>query len=210
MVLHIPISEAKVFTTKERAPYLICIEVFRPYEELLELDREPELKRRILRANSLNYNEQRFTDELNGPISVNSDGVTDLLKSFANNRGSDDGVMKMQSRFSSFTGNPSQLHYDGVFMNIDPRATTIGVVYGNKEEEDEETDENMIQNNTAFKENFKDQAKRIRSRSPFGKLKTWDMVRVIVKSGDDLRQEQLAMQLISFFLQIFQNKKLDI
>jgi hypothetical protein len=32
-VLHIPVSEAKVFTTKERAPFMICLEVFNPYKE---------------------------------------------------------------------------------------------------------------------------------------------------------------------------------
>jgi len=31
-VLHIPIDEVHVFQTKERAPYLICIEVYRPDE----------------------------------------------------------------------------------------------------------------------------------------------------------------------------------
>jgi len=32
VVLHIKVMEAKVFVTKERAPFLICIEVFRPEE----------------------------------------------------------------------------------------------------------------------------------------------------------------------------------
>ena len=31
-VLHIKVTEAKVFVTKERAPFLICVEVFRPEE----------------------------------------------------------------------------------------------------------------------------------------------------------------------------------
>ena len=31
-VLHIPPQESRVFVTKERAPYLICVEVFRPEE----------------------------------------------------------------------------------------------------------------------------------------------------------------------------------
>lgn len=31
-VLHINVMEAKVFVTKERAPFLVCIEVFRPEE----------------------------------------------------------------------------------------------------------------------------------------------------------------------------------
>ena len=31
-VLHIPISEIKVFQTKERSPFVICLEVYRPDE----------------------------------------------------------------------------------------------------------------------------------------------------------------------------------
>ncbi len=34
-------------------------------------------------------------------------------------------------------------------------------------------------------------------------METWKIVKVIVKSGDDLRQEQFAMQLISQMKQIF-------
>jgi len=37
------------------------------------------------------------------------------------------------------------------------------------------------------------QEKRIREASKYGHLKTWRLVRVIVKSGDDLRSEQFAM-----------------
>jgi len=35
-------------------------------------------------------------------------------------------------------------------------------------------------------------------------------LRIIVKSNDDVRQEQFAMQLISQFEQIFKLKKLDL
>ena len=31
-MLHIPPNEARVFETKERAPYMICIEIYRPEE----------------------------------------------------------------------------------------------------------------------------------------------------------------------------------
>ncbi|CAI2382541.1 unnamed protein product [Moneuplotes crassus] len=54
------------------------------------------------------------------------------------------------------------------------------------------------------------QEKRIRKQSIFGHLKTWKLLRLIVKSGDDLRQEQFAMQLISQIDQIFKRKKLNI
>ena len=33
--------------------------------------------------------------------------------------------------------------------------------------------------------------------SPFGYLKSWRLFRLIVKSCDDVRQEQFAMQIIS-------------
>jgi phosphatidylinositol 4-kinase len=61
-----------------------------------------------------------------------------------------------------------------------------------------------------FKETASKQAKRIRASSPFGSLTSWRIVRLIVKSGDDLRQEQLAMQLISLCKQIFEAAQLDL
>ena len=59
-------------------------------------------------------------------------------------------------------------------------------------------------------ETAEEQERRIRRQSIFGHLKTWKLLRIIVKSGDDLRQEQFAMQLISQIDQIFKKKKLNI
>jgi len=63
---------------------------------------------------------------------------------------------------------------------------------------------------SVFKETAKEQESRIRKNSPFGNLLTWKLFRVIVKSNDDVRQEQFAIQLISQFDQIFKKKKLDL
>ena len=43
----------------------------------------------------------------------------------------------------------------------------------------------------------------MRAHSRFGYLKTWRVFRFIVKSGDDLRQEQFAMQMIQVINEIF-------
>ncbi len=51
--------------------------------------------------------------------------------------------------------------------------------------------------NNIFLETSIEQEARVRQNSPFGHLKTWRLIRVIVKSNDDVRQEQFAMQLIS-------------
>jgi phosphatidylinositol kinase/protein kinase (PI-3 family) len=68
----------------------------------------------------------------------------------------------------------------------------------------------VINEEGSGKENSEQQEKRIRKQSIFGHLKTWKLLRIIVKSGDDLRQEQFAMQLISQIDQIFRKKKLNI
>ncbi|KAL9233341.1 hypothetical protein vseg_008358 [Gypsophila vaccaria] len=51
---------------------------------------------------------------------------------------------------------------------------------------------------------------RIRKDSVYGKLPGWDLSSVIVKSGDDCRQEHLAVQLISHFYDIFQEAGLPL
>lgn len=51
---------------------------------------------------------------------------------------------------------------------------------------------------------------RIRKTSKFGNMSGWDLRSVIVKSGDDCRQEHLAVQLISHFYDIFQEAGLPL
>lgn len=47
--------------------------------------------------------------------------------------------------------------------------------------------------NFVFKETAEQQEERIKKSSPYGSLETWKIIRFIVKTGDDLRQEQFAM-----------------
>jgi len=51
--------------------------------------------------------------------------------------------------------------------------------------------------------------KTIRATSPMGYLPGWGVLSVIVKAGDDLRQEQLAMQLIQLFADIFKSEGIN-
>lgn len=47
-----------------------------------------------------------------------------------------------------------------------------------------------------FKEKWREKEARIRKRSPIGHLPGWRLLPIIVKSNDDLRQEQFASQLL--------------
>ncbi|EIW85170.1 kinase-like protein [Coniophora puteana RWD-64-598 SS2] len=57
-----------------------------------------------------------------------------------------------------------------------------------------------------FSESWAAKKSRVRHGSPYGHLANWDCVSVIVKTGADLRQEQLAVQLIQEFDNIWREE----
>lgn len=62
--------------------------------------------------------------------------------------------------------------------------------------------------NFLFSETSEEQEQRIRKASPYGSLESWKLLRMIVKCGDDIRQEQFAIQLIAQIQHIFNLKRL--
>jgi phosphatidylinositol 4-kinase len=61
-----------------------------------------------------------------------------------------------------------------------------------------------------FIEIFADRKERIRATSPFSEDPDWDLLSFIVKANDDIRQEELAQQLIRQFALIFANADLTL
>jgi hypothetical protein len=55
---------------------------------------------------------------------------------------------------------------------------------------------------SAMGEQWQDVQKRVRQASPYGGMPHWRLMSVIVKSNDDVRQEQFATQLITLFAQV--------
>lgn len=196
-ILHIPVQEAKVFITKERAPYLICVEVFRPYIEF-QLSKN--------QTNSLPRRSQSESQNISITKSFCHADDTSFLK-----RTVEEAINPNSFRFPTksliiptMSRPPSYSvadagHYEKFRFTNNP-VQSLGAIY---EANEGTKSEDVIKS-------FKQQAERIRKASPYGSLKTWALVHLIVKSGDDLRQEQLAMQIISFFLQTFREKKLKL
>lgn len=54
-----------------------------------------------------------------------------------------------------------------------------------------------------FGEGLEEMGRRIRGKSIYGQLKSWKLLHMMVKTGDNLKQEQFALQLISQFHNIF-------
>ncbi|GFE54128.1 phosphatidylinositol 4-kinase [Babesia ovis] len=61
-----------------------------------------------------------------------------------------------------------------------------------------------------FPELFEDKKKQLRKYSPYGNLETWNVRAVIIKGGDDLRQEYMVNQLLILFNEIFSNAHLPL
>uniref|UniRef100_A0AAV1VLS7 1-phosphatidylinositol 4-kinase n=1 Tax=Peronospora matthiolae TaxID=2874970 RepID=A0AAV1VLS7_9STRA len=60
----------------------------------------------------------------------------------------------------------------------------------------------------AFGESWSSKRARLKAASPYGHLPGWDIVSMIGKSNDDLRQEVFTLQLIQKFVEIFRSANL--
>jgi hypothetical protein len=61
-----------------------------------------------------------------------------------------------------------------------------------------------------FGEEWSAKRERIRRSSPYGQMKNWDLISVIVKTGTDLRQEAFACQLIQVCSRIWEEAEIPV
>ncbi len=63
---------------------------------------------------------------------------------------------------------------------------------------------------SVLKEPWEDKVRRIRDASPYGHLPTWKLLSVIVKCGDDLRQELMAYQLLVMLKNVWAEERVPL
>ncbi|RLN53504.1 hypothetical protein BBJ28_00013643 [Nothophytophthora sp. Chile5] len=68
----------------------------------------------------------------------------------------------------------------------------------------------LLNASDVFGESWQAKKERIRASSPFGHLPGWNVISLISKSNDDIRQEVFAMQLITTFQTIFRESELPL
>ena len=88
----------------------------------------------------------------------------------------------------------SSLRSDSGHSNSKAVKETIGGVYN--VEVQNQRNEKAAKPTVVFKENWHDKESRIRAGSAFGSNPRWRLLPLLVKANDDLRQEQLASQII--------------
>ncbi|OWZ22938.1 Atypical/PI3K/PI4K protein kinase [Phytophthora megakarya] len=92
----------------------------------------------------------------------------------------------------------------------DVETTDVDIVEKDAEEEHETSEVDDEKPMIVFRERWSEKEARIRRESPFGDHPGWRLLSVIVKSNDDLRQEQFAAQLIAQCDRIFREYSLPL
>ncbi|CAK65842.1 unnamed protein product (macronuclear) [Paramecium tetraurelia] len=198
VVLNIVVDECKVFATKCRSPFYLCLEIYRPEEEA-ELIPNPLRNSRMSIPKTVGKMESKNSIENNETQDCTRNRPTYLCKIVEEEEEVEDSQQDL-TQFSNILkdNDVSHSYYEDLNSLVSIQANSSKQL--NKMSKKELADSIFGCDNSD----------RIRSNSPFRNFKSWKLVHLIVKSGDDLRQEQFAMQLISTFDQIFKIEQLKL
>ncbi|KAI8605387.1 kinase-like domain-containing protein [Dissophora ornata] len=222
-VVRIPPQDAVVLNSADRVPYLLQVEV-------LETDMGVE----EIRAQRRDLHEVPEDDEHQHETLTQEAYLQTVLKRRASNS-ADDFAEKMRTAAVML----AQLSHQQAAqqtaakiikemmaleeqrmqrMKVEGVSSGVGGGGGEGAGSEMLEDERKVMANVAtddpsaavFAEDWDAKMNRIRATSPYGHLPSWQLLSVIVKQGADLRQEQLACQLIREMGWIWERAKVDV
>ncbi|NXI92683.1 PI4KB kinase, partial [Psophia crepitans] len=224
-VVRVPHTQAVVLNSKDKAPYLI-------YVEVLECDnfdtanvpaRIPENRIRSTRsAENLPEcgitHEQRTSSFTTVPNYDNDDeawSVDDIVElQVEGRRGAPGGLPEIHTNSCD---NISQFSVDSITSqeSREPVFIAAGDIRRRLSEQLAHTPTSFKRDPedpsaVALKEPWQEKVRRIREGSPYGHLPSWRLLSVIVKCGDDLRQELLAFQVLKQLQSIWEQERVPL
>ncbi|XP_061699633.1 phosphatidylinositol 4-kinase beta isoform X2 [Syngnathoides biaculeatus] len=215
-VVRVPHTQAVVLNSKDKAPYLIYVEVLEVdnFETSSVPTRIPE--NRIRSTRSVEHlpdcgmtTEQRAGSFSTVPNYDNDDEAWSV---------DDIGELQVElPEVHASCDNISQFSVDSVssLESKEPVFIAAGDIRRRLSEQ-------LAQTPTAFKrdpedpsavalkEPWEEKVRRIREGSPYGHMPTWRLLSVIVKCGDDLRQELLAFQVLRQLKSIWEAERVPL
>ena len=229
-IVKVHIDDCKVFRTRQRAPYLITIELV-DFSDMLGPHCGEKLAKCILRElswdgdldeeddNSLSFL-KKLGNSLNRPL-----GPDEVRRCIYPDKLSEDiitrraSVEKVKAGPVLVVGTPAtSVVCDGEVIVVDDSAVTVlpGEVGGASSPVSVASSKSSKKTNAiefrkkVWGELNEDRIEAIRLNSVYGHLPSWRVQRVIVKGGDDVRQEVMAGQLVAMFKNIFQQARLPL
>ncbi|XP_028394734.1 phosphatidylinositol 4-kinase beta-like [Dendronephthya gigantea] len=195
-VVRIPHTVAAVLNSKDKAPYLIYVEVLESHTP----DSSPNPAKRL---DNTSLRQTRSEEALPTFCRSRSSSVK-----FTVNGDSDDDVWSGVVEEQKENG-PKCDETDSVYIaagdvrkRLSQQLTAPRKTRFNKDPDDPSA--------SVLKEPFAEKESRIRANSPYGHLPNWRLLSVIVKVGDDLRQELLAYQLLRQFQALWKEEKVPL
>ncbi|XP_066581456.1 phosphatidylinositol 4-kinase beta [Prorops nasuta] len=209
-IVRVPPQYAAVLNSKDKAPYIIYVEVLEvddlytspiPTKIMGSSLRHTKSEENLIGGEQSNTNFYNISSEKqknitpvlrqtpvknaspystrSTDIAFNDDDSNDIWRQGENRRGPVFVPAEVKKKLCEMVATPSAT------FNHDPEDPSAAVL----------------------KEPWELKQKRIKASSPYGHLASWKVLAVIVKCGDDLRQELLAMQLLEMLQKIWQDEK---
>ncbi|KAM6972987.1 phosphatidylinositol 4-kinase beta-like [Aplochiton taeniatus] len=219
-VARVPHTQAVVLNSKDKAPYIIYVEVLEceSFETSSVPVRIPETRIRTARS------AENLPDCGSVAMAITAEQRAGSFSTVPNYDNDDEawatddlGTLQVELGQTSSSDNISQFSVDSItsLESKEPVFIAAGDIR-------RRLSENLAHTPTSFrrdpedpsavalKEPWQEKVRRIREGSPYGHLPNWRLLSVIVKCGDDLRQELLAFQVLSQLQSIWQQERVPL
>ncbi|XP_077319967.1 phosphatidylinositol 4-kinase beta isoform X2 [Lithobates pipiens] len=216
-VVRIPHTQAVVLNSKDKAPYLIYVEVLEceNFETSMVPTRIPENRIRSTRSVE-NLPECGITHEQRASSFTTVPNYDNDEEAW-----SVDDIGELQVELPEFHTNScdniSQFSVDSITSqeSKEPVFIAAGDIRRRLSEQLAHTPTTFRRDPedpsaVALKEPWEEKVRRIREGSPYGHFPNWRLLSVIVKCGDDLRQELLAYQVLKQLQSIWETERVPL
>ncbi|XP_065829438.1 phosphatidylinositol 4-kinase beta-like isoform X2 [Oscarella lobularis] len=198
-VARIPQSEATALNSKSKAPYLLQVEVIEFDQKTLS----------SFPAKQFKDDMDDLTISQNDVTRTRSEGCSPISFQFSGAESWEANATKAAESVAMETQEFEDEEMDQpVYFSVGDVRQRLTETYNAPKKTFPRDPEDPSA--SILKEPWEDKRERIRKSSPYGHLPNWKLISVIVKSGDDLRQELLAMQLIRQFQSVWTTEKVPL
>lgn len=213
-VVRVPPQAASVLNSKDKAPYIIYCEVV----TVRSLSRSP-VPAKIV--NSLRHvkSEEQLPDTVTLSLPPNSNNSLSFSWEDGNCWSQDDDeisaqyqtIRKMKDRdtISQMSCESTDSREPVFIQAVDIRRRLSESINAPKAKSGFKRDPEDP-SASVLKEPWQDKVDRIKDSSPYGHLPGWQLMSVIVKCGDDLRQELLAYQYLSLLKSVWKEERVPL
>ncbi|KAF5295104.1 hypothetical protein FQA39_LY13255 [Lamprigera yunnana] len=212
LVVRIPQQVSAVLNSKDKAPYIIYVEVL----EVEDLYRSP-IPQKIMSSLRHTKSEENLGGDA---VSVSAfsmcSGVCDEYDPDWSQEDDEISQQYCQLKKQNDRDTLSQLSQESSDSREPPLWIPAGEIRRRLSDSFREgkckafTHDPEDPSAAALKEPWLDKERRVRECSPYGHMVSWKLLSVIVKCGDDLRQELLASQLLQMFKKIWKLERVPL